>query len=275
MLDLTTVVVVSLAVFAGAFVSGLAGFAFSAVAGAVLLHIFPAQEAVPLMMVCSVVIQAINLWGLRQSIHWSGSIPLIVGGFFGVQIAVYLLQTIDTHFLRLCFGALVALYAAYMLFRPGIAWASAGAADKYTAALIGCGGGLVGGLTAMPGAVPTIWCDIRGVSKEGQRGLVQPFIATMQVFAIALLLARAAKLLSQDCSRFGCQCSGNARWRDSGHCGLSACRRFRISENHTGDATFIRRRAGFCLNPRTRGFSDKSSITHQSPRCRDEASRST
>ncbi|CAN2536070.1 hypothetical+protein [Methylocapsa aurea] len=190
MLDLTTVVVVSLAVFAGAFVSGLAGFAFSAVAGTVLLHIFPAQEAVPLMMVCSVVIQAINLWGLRQSIHWSGSIPLIVGGFFGVQIAVYLLQTIDTHFLRLCFGALVALYAAYMLFRPGIAWASAGAADKYTAALIGCGGGLVGGLTAMPGAVPTIWCDIRGVSKEGQRGLVQPFIATMQVFAIALLLGQ-------------------------------------------------------------------------------------
>jgi hypothetical protein len=47
---------------------------------------------------------------------------------------------------------------------------------------------LVGGLTAMPGAIPTIWCDMRGMPKSDQRGLVQPFIAIMQLFALALLL---------------------------------------------------------------------------------------
>jgi len=57
-------------------------------------------------------------------------------------------------------------------------------------ALIGFGGGLVGGLTAMPGAIPTIWCDMRGLPKSDQRGLVQPFIAIMQVLALALLLGR-------------------------------------------------------------------------------------
>ena len=50
--------------------------------------------------------------------------------------------------------------------------------------------GLIGGLTAMPGAVPTIWCDMRGMPKSDQRGLVQPFIAIMQVLALALLLER-------------------------------------------------------------------------------------
>ncbi|MFT3803250.1 MAG: sulfite exporter TauE/SafE family protein [Burkholderiaceae bacterium] len=190
MFDMTTGLVVSLAVFAGAFVSGLAGFAFSAVAGAVLLHVFPAQEAVPLMMVCSVVIQMINLWGLRKSIHWVGSIPLIAGGLLGVPIAVHLLQTADTRFLRLGFGLIVTLYAGYMLFRPGLAKLGEQAAGKYTTALIGFGGGLVGGLTAMPGAVPTIWCDMRGMSKGGQRGLVQPFIASTQIFAVALLLGQ-------------------------------------------------------------------------------------
>ena len=41
----------------------------------------------------------------------------------------------------------------------------------------------------MPGALPTIWCDMHGVPKNQQRGLVQPFIAAMQIFALGLLLA--------------------------------------------------------------------------------------
>ena len=49
---------------------------------------------------------------------------------------------------------------------------------------------MVGGLAALPGAVPTIWCDMRGISKRGQRGLVQPFIAVMQIYAIILLFGQ-------------------------------------------------------------------------------------
>jgi len=56
-------------------------------------------------------------------------------------------------------------------------------------ALVGFGGGLIGGLTAIPGALPTIWCDIHGMPKSQQRGLVQPFIAVTQIFALALLLS--------------------------------------------------------------------------------------
>src|SRR4029453_3926971 len=35
-------------------------------------------------------------------------------------------------------------------------------------------------LTAMPSAVPTLWCDLRGLSKDQQRGIVQPFMVAMQ-----------------------------------------------------------------------------------------------
>ena len=42
----------------------------------------------------------------------------------------------------------------------------------------------------MVGSAPGIWCDIRGVPKNEQRGLVQPFIAAMQIFALALMLVR-------------------------------------------------------------------------------------
>src|SRR5258708_21298481 len=105
----------SAAAFTGAFVSGLAGFAFSTVAGAILLHSFPPLEAVPLMMACSVAVQAANLWALRKNIQWRESLVLIIGGLTGVPIAVYLLQHAETNVLRAGFGAVVAVYAGYSL----------------------------------------------------------------------------------------------------------------------------------------------------------------
>ncbi len=67
--DFASFLLLSAAVFAGAFVSGLAGFAFSAVAGGVLLHMLEPLEAVPLMMACSIGVQAGNLWAFRKSIE--------------------------------------------------------------------------------------------------------------------------------------------------------------------------------------------------------------
>jgi len=181
----------SAAAFTGGFVSGLAGFAFSAVAGAILLHGFPPLEAVPLMMACRVAVQAANLWALRKSIQWRESLVLIMGGLTGVPIAVYLLQHTDTHTLRGGFGAVVAVYAGYSLFRPTLTYLRQ-MESRGRNALVGFGGGLIGGLTAMPGALPTIWCDMHGVPKNQQRGLVQPFIAAMQIFALVLMLSRSS-----------------------------------------------------------------------------------
>ena len=188
MVDLATDLLLSVAVFAGAFVSGLAGFAFSAVAGAILLRIYQPLEAVPLMMACSVGVQATNLWALRKNIQWKQSLILVFGGLLGVPIAVWLLQVADTKTFREGFGLLVAFYAGYMLFRPSLSYLQQ--MNHSRNALVGFGGGLIGGLTAMPGAIPTIWCDMHGVPKNQQRGLVQPFIAAMQIFALGLLLVR-------------------------------------------------------------------------------------
>jgi uncharacterized membrane protein YfcA len=184
--DIASFCLLSIAVFCGAFVSGLAGFAFSAVAGAILLHVLPPLEAVPLMMACSITVQATNLWALRKSIRWKQSSVLIVGGLLGVPIAVWLLHAADARIFRESFGLAIACYAGYTLFRPVLSHRLQMNVGRNV--LIGFGGGFVGGLTAMPGAIPTIWCDIHGVPKTEQRGLVQPFIAAMQIFALVLML---------------------------------------------------------------------------------------
>jgi uncharacterized protein len=186
---LTSYLLLSAAVFAGAFVSGLAGFAFSAVAGAILLHVFQPSEAVPLMMACSVGVQASTLFALRNAMQWKESLFLIGGGLLAVPIAVFLLHNTDTGTLRMGFGALITIYAAYSLFRPSLS--NFRTMDRQGRnVLIGFGGGLIGGLTAMPGALPAIWCDMHGMPKNQQRGLVQPFIAAMQISALVLMLSR-------------------------------------------------------------------------------------
>jgi uncharacterized protein len=145
-------------------------------------------EAVPLMMACSIGVQSASLWALRHNIRWSESIVLVIGGLVGVPIAVWLLRNVDATDFRVGFGGVVAVYAGYMLCGPSLKYLHP--MHRGRNVLVGFGGGLIGGLTAMPGALPTIWCDLNGVPKNQQRGLIQPFIAAMQIFALVIMIAR-------------------------------------------------------------------------------------
>ena len=187
--DLLPWAVVSVGIFAGAIVSGLVGFAFSAVAGSILLHLLSPAEAIPLMMACSTVTQVISLVTLRGTVKWSGNLLLIASGMIGIFPALYLLRHVETEMFRSGFGIFLALYAACMLLRPAVAGRSVepGYIRQFA---VGFGGGLIGGLTAMPGALPTMWCDLRGLSKERQRAIVQPYITTLQIFALAVMASR-------------------------------------------------------------------------------------
>ncbi len=82
------------------------------------------------------------------------------------------------------FGAFLVCYAAYMLWRPNLRIHQDGG-GSLGATAIGFCGGITGGAVAFPGAFPTIWCSLRGLPKEIQRGTVQPFILIMQVAILA------------------------------------------------------------------------------------------
>jgi uncharacterized protein len=175
----------STAVFLGGVVSGFSGFAFSAAAGAILLHVFEPIAAIPLMMCCSIASQIMSLMTVYRFIRWRELAPLLIGGMAGAAVAVPFMAAIEPGPFRIGFGVFLEGYALYMLIRRRTK-GPIHAVHSATHSVIGFTAGVVGGLTAMPGALVVVWCELRGLSKENQRALVQPFIIAIQVFAIGL-----------------------------------------------------------------------------------------
>ncbi|HEY0423160.1 MAG TPA: sulfite exporter TauE/SafE family protein, partial [Rhodopila sp.] len=172
------VAVILVAVFAASTVSSIAGFAFSALCGALLLHVIDSPVyAVNVMIICSIAIQLLGVATLWRSIDWRSLGLFLVGGFPGVPAGVYLLLNLPTTTYRHVIGGLLIAYGGYLLLR----WpARSRRTGPLTDACAGFLGGITGGLAGFPGAFVTIWCGLKGWDKARQRGVYQPFILIMQ-----------------------------------------------------------------------------------------------
>src|SRR5712692_10568709 len=80
------------AVFVAALTSSIAGFAFSAICGAMLFHLLDDPvHVVEIMMICSIAGQALMVWSLRRDIAWRGLAPFVAGAAVGLPVGVYCL----------------------------------------------------------------------------------------------------------------------------------------------------------------------------------------
>jgi uncharacterized membrane protein YfcA len=177
-----------LAILLAAAASSIAGFAFSALCGAVLFHLMDNPVyAVQVMIVCSIAIQLFSVAALRNSIDWRSLPVFLIGGVLGVPAGAWLLHHLPTSVYRGVIGVLLIVYGGYMLLRrPTQVLRTGPLAD----ACAGFLGGFTGGLAGFPGAFVTIWCGLKGWDKARQRGVYQPFILCMQpvsLFAIQLM----------------------------------------------------------------------------------------
>jgi uncharacterized protein len=167
-------------VLIGSVAAGLAGFAFSAITGSLLFHWVAPMAAVPLLLACSITTQLFSIAALWNTMQWKRCLPILAGGFLGIPIGAFVLQHLSAGRFDVAFGAFLVCYAAYMLWRPNLKIHQDGG-GPLAATAVGFVGGITGGAVAFPGAFPTIWCSLRALPKEIQRGTVQPFILIMQV----------------------------------------------------------------------------------------------
>ncbi len=173
------------AVRAASLVSSIAGFAFSAICGALLFHLWPDQiQVVQTMIVCSIANQLAMVWSLRREMEVRLLGRYLLGGAIGLPLGVDLLlhadHTVYTHAL----GLLLLGYGLYMLLaRP----ARIAAPGCWTDVAAGFAGGITGVAAGFPGGPVTIWCGLQGWDKVRQRALFQPFILVMQVAALVAI----------------------------------------------------------------------------------------
>src|SRR5947208_1978102 len=86
-----TVVLIAILLASGA--SSIAGFAFSAICGALLFHLMESPVyAVQVMIVCSIAMQLLSVATLWRSIDWRSLPVFLIGGVFGVPGGAWLLR---------------------------------------------------------------------------------------------------------------------------------------------------------------------------------------
>jgi hypothetical protein len=173
------------AVLLASSLSSIAGFAFSAICGVMLLQLMsdPVQ-VVQIMMICSIAIQSLSVFVLWRDIDWRGLGMFLVGGAAGLPFGVWLLLHLGSAGFREAIGALLVAYAGYALLKRPITVTRGGWLSDIC---VGFMSGITGGLAGFPGTFVTIWCGMRGWDKRRQRGLFQPFILIMQILGLALI----------------------------------------------------------------------------------------
>jgi uncharacterized protein len=174
---------VAAVLFLAGLVSGLSGFAFSAIAAAIL-WLLPPLQAVPLMMLLAGCNQLLSIGSLRKDMTLiprggqDGALPYILGGLVGVPVGIALLRGLPTAAFTAALGLFLIAYSALLLFKPESlrlklsGWKPAMA--------VGAAGGVVGGFSAFPGSMPVVYLGLRGAGKAETRGVSQPYIMTMQ-----------------------------------------------------------------------------------------------
>lgn len=172
--------------FFAAFASGLAGFAFSLIASGVWYHLLPPTEAAPLVIAASTILQFGTMFSLREIVRWRTAAPFLVGGVLGVPLGTYVLAHVNPRALGFAVGVLLILYAIWALIRVALRLAPPAltAGGEGADVAVGFAGGVLGGIGGFSGALPTIWCDLRGWPKDTARGIYQPFILMVQALAM-------------------------------------------------------------------------------------------
>ncbi|HLH87575.1 MAG TPA: sulfite exporter TauE/SafE family protein [Xanthobacteraceae bacterium] len=182
-----------IAVFVAATIGSIAGFAFSALCGALLFHLMDSPvQVVQVLIVCSIAMQLLSVASLWRSIDWRSLPVFLMGGAFGVPVGAYLLLHLAAGTYRDVIGTLLIAYGSYLLVRGPARPVRLGPLVDAGAGFLG---GITGGLVGFPSVFVTISCTLKGWDKARQRGVYQPFILCMQpAVLVAISLMRPPSL---------------------------------------------------------------------------------
>lgn len=164
-------------------VMGLVGFGTGLAALGFWLFVVDPVLAVPLVSICSLATTAFTLRAYAHAISWARLAPFFAGAAAGLPLGILLLARLDPALFKIAMGLFLIGYTLFrLLVMPRLTLARVGRAGD---ALVGIGGGVLGGIAAIPGPLTTVWCGLRGWSKDEQRAVYQPFNQIIILLALA------------------------------------------------------------------------------------------
>ncbi len=169
------------------FVQGLSGFGFSLVALSFWAWVLDPQLAAVLAVFGGFTGQLLAALTVRRGFDLGLVGPYIAGGLAGLPLGLLLLPHLDVVQFRGGVGLLLALWCPLMLVSGRLPRLRFG--GRWADAVAGACGGFMGPLGGFTGAIPTLWCTLRGLERDTQRSVVQNFNLALLTTTLAAYLA--------------------------------------------------------------------------------------
>lgn len=180
----------------GGFVNGLSGFGMAIVAMPLWLQALTPANAASLAAICAVIAHAQSISMVMHAMDVRRLTPFIVGGLLGIPVGTWLLTGIDEASFRFWTGAVIIVYCAVMLSGRVRVTVDAG---RLADGAVGFGGGVMGALSGLSGALPAMWAGIRRWTKDERRAVFQPY--NMAILAVTIVAHAVAGLFTIDLVR--------------------------------------------------------------------------
>lgn len=181
-----TIVVVALGAVVAGFVQGLSGFAFGLVAMSLWAWTLDPALAAVLAVFGALTGQVMAAVSVRRPFALARLWPFLLGGLLGVPLGVALLPRLDVDWFKAVLGLLLVIWCPAMLMARRLPAVTAG--GRVADGTAGMAGGIMSGIGGFAGALPTLWCTLRGFEKDTQRGLIQNFnLAMLSVTMVTYL----------------------------------------------------------------------------------------
>ncbi len=166
-------------------VQGAAGFGYSLLALPLLLLLMPVREAVPLLSVTGLMLNAMVLAHARRHVRLRTMLPVIVAGCLALPLGVRVLELADDRLMRAAVGLIVLGTALSYLaglrpsLRAGRVWAPAAGALS----------GILYGATTFSGPPVVLYLAGTGTPRDSFRGGLALHFLVVNVAALPLFSA--------------------------------------------------------------------------------------
>ena len=186
--------IVAFGAIAAGFVQGLSGFGFGLVAMSVWAWSLDPRLAAVLAVFGALMGQILAAVTVRRGFDLKLLLPFVLGGFVGIPLGVMALPHMDINWFKATLGTLLVVWCPAMLIAKDLPKITAG--GRIADGIAGMGGGVLSGIGGFAGALPTLWCTLRGFEKNTQRAVIQNF--NLAMLSVTMITYLATGLVTRD-----------------------------------------------------------------------------